>query len=1284
MACTGTPQADGDAELGERTEAAAQRNSAVLKTTHLFVELTSLDELSFPTSSSRIKYTCLDASPRYLAVGSSSGTVYLFSRYASKYRHRLSSVPVQVFPTKDGAVAKLLISPDEKYVACASQRGPLTVCALSTNGHSPSTLITNTYHTRTDEAGQANYITELCWSGDSKKVFAGDVKGQVSCTRIQSRNLFRSPCEVLLETDTEIVEIDVCNDSLLVSTLTRCCLCDLKTLNCVQVGKKLRHGRFGAIFYPPDHSPKLVETPTTVVSNEGGKENGRVYPQLIFACRPNGRLWEANGRGVVYSTHQYRNVEDIVRLPVVSFKSDFIVENAQWSGNSKGPSFGRLHVVECEQSRYLLANDGSTFSLIDPSDGRLALVCDVDNKAGIDQYAVCGSDVFILCGETGNLRKLSLFSLQKAVEKLHWRRCFTQAAQVLFKVSDQIESDTFIPWRSEILKDILDSVNEQCRSKPTKAITEAHIDVVQRLHEQSLKQRGRRSGPSEAVGRHEHAAVRRLNTGIHRVVRIMDNSGYEDDFTFRAPSPLRLRSKSTPNMDGSTSLKPISWKRQSLPLKGVTTDDSMFEESGEVDENAEDRRKKLIQQAFQLLTNAEAYEEYSLRAGSAESLKTLLGCDDRPIDFDSQVTLGDVPKELATAKKVLRLIADVQKTDDKCTTLNDRFSFEAIPRVKKNLVADFSSLFGRKDPLEGMTKYPAEILPCNVVSVDRLRCVKKTGRGARIVKAIKPFGRPISKEVIDSCGSSDLKGNQDSNLNSENPEAAEREVTKSTVSEHLEEITKGDSSENVMDTGIVVENNFITEKNIKMSWKEPSEGEGTDEQHEDFDTGEYYKEAGQAATTTCNRPFARSLQVGEVLSDRCERCGTHESWLNVMAFGPAMSQLKVITDEFEIGGVPSTVEQWAQFFTTYLQHSSNVKGHEREVPIVRPKKMCDECSSYFKFCSRIEGKITSLCEAYTRAQEKGNAEVQKQPDVRRSVLSWPSTITKQFFKHPAATAKGPSLFASSGLHSSEDDSDVRDDLAAGENSCSTFDVDRVRAEAENEVRKKSEKKLIGSRNFSSLYTLKLSQLLYCMRLCEGVAAVFDLLKKNEELANSLTNDDWCWLMGIKAGEEDRWKEVMPRQMVTDVLSELDITSIRDVGPDLLESTNEHGRRLCGSSKRLAYSIVINVDGNCPCCTLPVKTRVSDTDCTVSAFHCGHLYHKVCLREANIIRCARCEAERRRLLQQGVAQNLALRSVRAAGASVSNSGNIGTTRHIPVKAARVNVTLPPSLKVVRRT
>lgn len=35
------------------------------------------------------------------------------------------------------------------------------------------------------ESGQPNHVTELRWSDDSRKIYAGDLKGQVSCTRIQ-------------------------------------------------------------------------------------------------------------------------------------------------------------------------------------------------------------------------------------------------------------------------------------------------------------------------------------------------------------------------------------------------------------------------------------------------------------------------------------------------------------------------------------------------------------------------------------------------------------------------------------------------------------------------------------------------------------------------------------------------------------------------------------------------------------------------------------------------------------------------------------------------------------------------------------------------------------------------------------------------------------------------------------------------------------------------------------------------------------------------------------------
>jgi hypothetical protein len=50
--------------------------------------------------------------------------------------------------------------------------------------------------------------------------------------------------------------------------------------------------------------------------------------------------------------------------------------------------------------------------------------------------------------------------------------------------------------------------------------------------------------------------------------------------------------------------------------------------------------------------------------------------------------------------------------------------------------------------------------------------------------------------------------------------------------------------------------------------------------------------------------------------------------------------------------------------------------------------------------------------------------------------------------------------------------------------------------------------------------------------------------------------------------------------------------------------------------------------NCPCCTLPLKTLVMPAEPLITAFLCGHAYHKVCLRAANLRRCVRCEYDRR--------------------------------------------------------
>lgn len=54
------------------------------------------------------------------------------------------------------------------------------------------------------------------------------------------------------------------------------------------------------------------------------------------------------------------------------------------------------------------------------------------NLDNVNEYVVCGSDVFLMCVESGKLRKLSLFTLKKAIEKLHWRQCYMQVTFFIF------------------------------------------------------------------------------------------------------------------------------------------------------------------------------------------------------------------------------------------------------------------------------------------------------------------------------------------------------------------------------------------------------------------------------------------------------------------------------------------------------------------------------------------------------------------------------------------------------------------------------------------------------------------------------------------------------------------------------------------------------------------------------------------------------------------------------------------------------------------------------------
>ncbi|VDM47581.1 unnamed protein product [Toxocara canis] len=397
------------------------------------------------------------------------------------------------------------------------------------------------------------------------------------------------------------------------------------------------------------------------------------------------------------------------------------------------------------------------------------------------------------------------------------------------------------------------------------------------------------------------------------------------------------------------------------------------------------------------------------------------------------------------------------------------------------------------------------------------------------------------------------------------------------------------------------------------------------------------------------------------------------------------------------------MEQWSRLLTYYI-HSLPVSASSNETPATDKKNLCEECFSFFDFSIHMKRKIAAMGDWLVRAQKRNREDKRTENIVRKVALAFDEpTARRLFFRRKSGEEKGsvssdvaPSTSAviqsvppESLCRGALKEWDPEDHLPVGGDSRIG-----IRSETMNEtpVTLAREKEGAGSLallKFAWISALTLSQLLFCMRLCEGIDAVFGFLKSNATVTAHLSQEDWQWLTVLKAREVDRWKDVMPRQIVDGLLCELNITSIKDVGPDMSDSSSEISRRF-HLAKQSPSSVVILVDGNCPCCTLPLKGRVSDTDCYVTSFHCGHSYHKVCLREANISRCIRCEIERRRQrqqaqqLQQGNATSQISPSIRRAAPSATQNGAVQAARHIPVRAARVNVTLPPTPKTLRRT
>ncbi|KAG5321543.1 HPS5 protein, partial [Acromyrmex heyeri] len=380
-------------------------------------------------STQRIKYTCFNASPSYIILGSSSGSVYLFSREPCLF--------LQIIPLSEGVVSRVAISPDEKTVALATTRG--TVCLVSLKS-TPQLISVSTEHIY-------KQITCICWNNNSTELYVGDAIGRISVMVLSIftvNGMFQTPVCTLMSLDSSIVQLNFHSPLLLVSTLARSYICDTVQEQYKQIGNKPRNGEFGACFYTHENNTLKAQREERNTNNIRGAFNlisdndinilGENQSK-IFCARPGSRLWEASADGIVMKTHQFK--EALAIPPTAIFRSNSTLESSQkketeceWPPQSV--NFSHLFVLA---RKYLFSYTTSGLYIIDPTNASMLLWS--NEYTNISMTAIVDNQIYLMTCDS-KFHCITLSSLDSLILWLYCRERYSECLNACFVYKSQL------------------------------------------------------------------------------------------------------------------------------------------------------------------------------------------------------------------------------------------------------------------------------------------------------------------------------------------------------------------------------------------------------------------------------------------------------------------------------------------------------------------------------------------------------------------------------------------------------------------------------------------------------------------------------------------------------------------------------------------------------------------------------------------------------------------------------------------------------------------------------
>ncbi|XP_056595865.1 Hermansky-Pudlak syndrome 5 protein isoform X2 [Triplophysa dalaica] len=435
---------------------------------HVLAEFDCLDPLlsALRLDTGRIKCTCVSVSRKWLALGTSAGGLHLIQREGWKQR--------LILPHKEGSITQVLCCPhDEDFIAVATSQGLVVVWELHVERRGrPERACTSWEHRGTT-------VTSLCWDTATLRVFAGDVGGKVSCVRAGSPKLGKNITTV----DSRVVQLGCVDGHLVISSLSRCYLCDTEREKFWRVGNKERDGEFGACF---------------LLQGQWGQPG--VPPPLLYCARPGSRVWEASFSGDVLSTHQFKQLLACPPLPLISYRNEPHFNSTQTSPQSL--AFPRLLQIGDQN---LLTWTDSAIYIFTPHSGQVLLWTEVKDVVDI---AVFQNELFCL-HDDGRLSHLSLLSPERCVERLMKRENWTLAATVCCMFQHAVIASRA---RKSLPTDRLEQLKVQLNPASQQQLIGQVEEVISKLEPLDSACSSRRS----SISSHESFNV--LDCGIYRVI----------------------------------------------------------------------------------------------------------------------------------------------------------------------------------------------------------------------------------------------------------------------------------------------------------------------------------------------------------------------------------------------------------------------------------------------------------------------------------------------------------------------------------------------------------------------------------------------------------------------------------------------------------------------------------------------------------------------------------------------------------------------------------------------